>query len=259
MHAERSFGAASVITGTARHNVPNGGAARWPGSDARYTASAAPGRAGPGYRGGAHLRVFPADGVDDLRPGPLQRLGDQPGAEPTGCAEPLSLQLIEPGHELALRRAIVGGRAVMAVAVAGQQPEVVTEQMTARSSASTARATASPRPACLQAIHSAGPARRRTERHNRAEARWTVRSRLSPQPGRPSAAGDGPLAVAEPADHPADTGCLWIGDRRSDHRHHKSPGSVRSISATRSSRLKPRSPPQAGEHERRLPMALGGA
>ena len=92
------------------------------------------------------------------------------GLGPARCADPFGLHLIEPGHEPALRRGRAGGGVpVVAVAVPGQQPEVITEQMGAQSEDAPARARRRPLPVRLmQAEQVIQPVRsqRRIGRHS---------------------------------------------------------------------------------------------
>ncbi len=56
-----------------------------------------------------------------MRPGPIEEFGDDPRAEPAGSTDPFGLQVVEPGHELRFVGVLRGRRAVIVVAVPGQQ------------------------------------------------------------------------------------------------------------------------------------------
>ena len=105
-------------------------------------------RAGPGprHRRSGRPRVLTAEDPGDLRPRPPQQVSNDARTEPPRGADPFGLQLIQPGHELRLRRAARTRCAVVALAVAGQQPEIVADQVAAQTQDAPSRARRGPLP-----------------------------------------------------------------------------------------------------------------
>ena len=86
----------------------------------------------PRHLGGAGPRILAAEHLGHLGTGPIEELGHQARADPAGGTDPLRLQVIQPAHEFRLAGPRRGRRAVIAVTLPGQQPEVIAEQVAAQ-------------------------------------------------------------------------------------------------------------------------------
>jgi hypothetical protein len=82
--------------------------------------------AGPGHRGCEFSRVLSEEHLDDLRTSPGQQVDGQAGAEAAGGMNPVVLNRVEERVEC---RSCRRTEARMTIALAGQQAEVVTDQM----------------------------------------------------------------------------------------------------------------------------------